>query len=858
MALAEYRRKRHFDKTSEPAGRAAKRRSGRALKFVVQKHAARRLYYDFRLELDGVLVSWAVPKGPSLDPAQKRLAVHVEDHPLEYGSFEGRIPEGEYGAGEVIVWDKGTWTPDGDARIDLKRGRLEFRLTGKKLNGGWRLLRLKGKANGDRDNWLLMKRRDESARSDSEFDVLEELPESVKSGKRLASDNGTPSPSAERRQAAKKRLRTPKRRHRGPATSLDPADYPLALATLVKEPPEGDQWLHEIKLDGYRLLVLVDSPAGGRRVRLITRSGLDWTGRYPQVAQAAQSLAVDSAVLDGELVALDEQGVSQFQLLQNLAANRDQPLVFYAFDLLHLDGEDWRRRPLSERKRRLAELLQADRHGPIRYSDHVTAQGPAFLAECCRRGLEGIICKRADRPYSAGRSLDWLKVKCLGREELVIGGFTDSPAVGRPIGALLLGYYRDQQLVYAGRVGTGFDGKVLADLHRRLVKQKQAPCPFENVPARERRDGHWVRPELVAQIEFGSWTDAGIVRHASFQGLREDKPAYAVGPPESLKFPPASDKTMNKRKQQAHLSSRAKGKPRTTPPAKRRRSTRQPAKSGSSGSAVVLTNPQRMLYPDVGLTKQTLADYYAQYADVLLPHVGGRPLSMLRCPEGIDESCFFQKHAAAGTPQALRRIPIEEKDGVEEYLVVDDANGLRAMAQMSILEIHPWGSPAKNIEQPDRLIFDLDPGPKVDWQAVVDAAVHVRDVLAHLDLETFVKTSGGKGLHVVAPLTGPVTWPTLKQFARAIAEHIAQQQPELYTAKLRNDRGSTAVAPYSPRARSGAPLSMPVTWEDLATLESAAQFTIPTAMQQADKRRNPWRDFFKIKQKLPKFALAGQ
>jgi bifunctional non-homologous end joining protein LigD len=381
-----------------------------------------------------------------------------------------------------------------------------------------------------------------------------------------------------------------------------------------------------------------------------------------------------------------------------------------------------------------------------------------------------------------------------------------------------------------------------------------------------------VRPELVAQIEFGSWTDAGIVRHASFQGLREDKPAYAVGPPESLKFPPASDKTMNKRKQQAHLSSRAKGKPRTTPPAKRRRSTRQPAKSGSSGSAVVLTNPQRMLYPDVGLTKQTLADYYAQYADVLLPHVGGRPLSMLRCPEGIDESCFFQKHAAAGTPQALRRIPIEEKDGVEEYLVVDDANGLRAMAQMSILEIHPWGSPAKNIEQPDRLIFDLDPGPKVDWQAVVDAAVHVRDVLAHLDLETFVKTSGGKGLHVVAPLTGPVTWPTLKQFARAIAEHIAQQQPELYTAKLakaartgrvfidylRNDRGSTAVAPYSPRARSGAPLSMPVTWEDLATLESAAQFTIPTAMQQADKRRNPWRDFFKIKQKLPKFALAGQ
>jgi len=606
-------------------------------------------------------------------------------------------------------------------------------------------------------------------------------------------------------------------------------------------------------------------------VRLVTRGGLDWTGRYHQVAQAAQSLAADATVLDGEIVALDEGGVSQFQLLQNAAANRNQPLVYYVFDLLHLDGEDWRSRPLAERKQRLAELLEPQQNA-IRYSDHVAAQGADFLAECCRRGLEGIICKRADRPYPSGRSLDWLKVKCLGREELVVGGYTDSPAAGRPIGALLLGYYRDKRLFYAGRVGTGFDGKVLADLYRRLEGLNQAKCPFDEVPSRERRAGHWVRPELVAQIEFGSWTDAGVVRHASFQGLREDKPAHAVGPPESLK-PRLTEDAMKQAKKGSTQSSPAPAHQRAKPAKRQREATRSNGTSrnpSSRDSAVVLTNPQRILYPDVSLTKQALADYYAVYVDLLLPHVGGRPLSMLRCPEGVEEACFFQKHAAAGTPQALRRIPIEEKDGVEEYLVVDDANGLRALAQMSILEIHPWGSPATNIEQPDRLIFDLDPGPKVEWQAVADAALEVRDVLAHLELKTFVKTSGGKGLHVVAPLTGKVTWSALKQFARAIAEHLAQQKPDVYTAKiakaartgrvfidyLRNDRGSTAVAPYSPRAKSGAPISMPVDWEKLGSLESAAQFTIPTAMQQAGKGSDPWRGFFKVKQKLPEFAMG--
>jgi bifunctional non-homologous end joining protein LigD len=864
MALAEYRRKRRFNKTPEPAGKPAKRRTRAPLRFVVQKHASRRLHYDFRLELDGVLVSWAVPKGPSLDPAEKRLAVHVEDHPLDYGNFEGRIPEGEYGAGEVIVWDRGTWIPDGDPHAGLAKGHVDFQLAGEKLTGGWRLLRMKGQDDRDRDNWLLVKRRDDAARNQSEFDVTEQLPASVKSGRRLESENG-----ALQKPAVHKPVRQTRTARRTKSKALAPADFPLALATLVEKPPEGKEWLFEIKFDGYRLLVFVERAADrGARVRLITRNQLDWTARYSQIATAAKSLAAESAVLDGELVALDAQGVSRFQFLQNAAANRLQPLVFYAFDLLYLDGKDWRPRPLSERKERLAELIEPLANGPIRLSDHIAGRGAALLGECCRRGLEGIVCKRADRPYHAGRTLDWLKVKCLGHEELVIGGYTDSTAAGRPLGALLVGYFNQGDFVYAGRVGTGFDDKTLRDLHRRLKKLRQSDSPFVEVPARERGRGlHWVRPELVAQIEFGSWTDAGILRHASFQGLRDDKRATAVFPPESLHKRPASEAHMKPSKRRKESASR-RATPR--PAARGKKAT---VESGEVTS-VVLTNPQRVLYPDLGLTKQNLADYYAAFADVLLPHVAGRPLSLLRCPEGLDEACFFQKHATAGMPQVLRRVPIEEKDGTEEYLVIDDADGLRALAQMSILEIHPWGSRAESVDQPDRLIFDLDPGPQVPWQAVVDAAVHVRDVLHHLDLESFVKTSGGKGLHVVAPLAGRIAWPDLKQFARALAEHLAQEAPERYTAKmakaartgrvfidyLRNDRGSTAVAAFSPRAKGGAPISLPIEWEDLASLTSAAQFTIPAMVglraKQAAKRREAWRGFFQLKQKLPKFVTA--
>lgn len=855
MALAEYRRKRHFGKTPEPSGKATKRRSRRQLQFVIQKHAARRLHYDLRLELDGVLVSWAVPKGPSLDPHDKRLAVHVEDHPLDYAGFEGRIPEGEYGAGEVIVWDRGTWTPDGDPRKDLARGRLEFHLDGEKLSGGWRLLRMNGRASGDHDQWLLIKRSDEAARPHSELDVAAEQPESVKSG-RLISEiaNGRPRARAKgKRKAA-----------RSKAGQLKPSDFPLALATLVREPPSGKDWLHEIKFDGYRILMFVERDASGRTTsRLYTRNQLDWTDHYPAVAQAATELPVESAVLDGELVALDDNGVSRFQLLQNAASNRSSPLVYFAFDLFHLDGDDLRAKPLAERKEALSELIGASGTGPIRYSDHIAGRGGDFLGECCRRGLEGIVSKRADRPHQPGRTHDWLKIKCVGREELVIGGFTDSTAAGRALGALLVGYFEDGRLAYAGRVGTGFNTQTLRTLRSRLDKLREADSPFIRIAARERGPGvHWVRPELVAQIEFGSWTDDGILRHASFQGLREDKPAGSVGRPESLGGP-RQENSMPTPKKRPISKKRAKSRS-----ISRSAAARRSAKSAS----VTLTHPERVLYRDGSVTKQDLADYYAAVAKVLLPHVVDRPLSMLRCPEGVGKPCFFQKHAAAGTPAALRRVPIAEKDGTEEYLVVDDAAGLTALAQMSVLEIHPWGSRADKVEQPDRLIFDLDPGPDVAWQAVIDGALALRDVLGHLELESFLKTSGGKGLHVVVPLTGPCTWPVLKQFARAVAEHLAGEEPDRYTAKmaksarpgrvfidyLRNDRGATAVAPYSPRARAGAPVAMPIAWDDLSSLKSANQFTIESARERLNvSSGDPWRGFFKVKQKLPKFATKA-
>lgn len=857
MPLAEYRRKRRFRRTPEPAGKATKRRPAGKLAFVIQKHDATRLHYDLRLEHDGVLKSWAVPKGPSLDPSQKRLAVEVEDHPLEYGKFEGSIPAGEYGAGEVIVWDRGQWIPEEDPAAGLRRGKLEFELRGEKLAGAWRLVRLKDRDGNSKHNWLLMKRTDDAVRPQNELDITAERPESVKTGRLLSCDQAGPAKSNGRAPRAKKSPRT-KAKRKSKAHKL-PGDFQVQLATLVDRPPEGPAWVHEVKFDGYRLVARIENG----QATLITRNLLDWTHRYPTIAQAAARLNVENAALDGEVVALLDSGASSFQALQNaLKSHATSQLVYFAFDLLFLDGRDLRGEPLAERKRLLAPLIAKLGDPQLQYSEHFAGDGRPLLEECRRRGLEGIISKRTDRPYVAGRTADWLKIKCLLTEELVIGGFTKSTAAERGFGALLVGYFERDKLVYAGRVGTGFDAPTLADLRRRLDMLGQKQSPFAALPARERATGiHWVRPQLVAQIQFSGWTDANVMRHPAFQGLRDDKPPRSVGRPESLSV------------SNPFTAHEIPAMPKTSTKPKRRRSqaaAATPSQDDASHLPVRLTHPERVLFADVGLTKAGLANYYAEIAEWILPHLTDRPLSMLRCPKGQDETCFFQKHAAAGTPEALRRIDIEEKNETEVYLIADDLEGLLSLAQMSILEIHPWGSRGDRLEQPDRLIFDLDPHDDVPWPQVVEAARHVRATLERLGLVIFVKTTGGKGLHLVAPIAPRRhDWEAAKSFTRAVAQHLADEEPQRFTANmakaarqgkifidyLRNDRGATAVAPYSTRAKPGAPVSTPLAWDELCSRIQSDHFRVDNVRQRLLRlARDPWEGFFELKQQLPKFV----
>lgn len=880
MPLAEYRRKRHFSRSPEPRGKRAAR--GKTLSFVVQKHDATRLHYDFRLELDGVLKSWAAPKGPSYDPHEKRLAVEVEDHPLEYASFEGVIPEGEYGAGPVEVWDRGTWTPEGDPNEGLLHGKLKFRLDGEKLRGGWTLVRMGGQRPDRKTNWLLIKERDEEARPAAEFDVVEAQPESVLSGRTIdeiaAGSNGAakkraagrtakkrPSkePDAERKKAARQ---SPARKTRGKSgkpvrggkSAAMPQSLDFELATLVKSAPEGDGWFHEIKLDGYRLLCRV---ARGK-AKFITRGGQDWTKRFAKIGEAVEALPVKSAILDGEAVALLPDGASSFQALQNaFRGNQARPIVYYAFDLLYLDGRDVRSEPLERRKALLAELLaDVDPAGPLRLSEHIVGQGPDFFRQVCKRGLEGIISKRRDRPYVGGRGADWLKCKCIQRAEFVVGGFTDPERSRTGFGALLVGYHDDGKLVYAGRVGTGFSDRLLRELRGRLDKLAQPKSPFNEVPRREISSSvHWVRPELVAQLEFSNWTDDGILRQPSFQGLREDKPADEIG------LEKAADKP----------ASRGKTPRETTPSASSRNGSAQrtSAAKASAGQSpetvdltgVKLTHANRVLYPDQGITKLGLATYYVGVADWILPHVADRPLSLVRCPEGRHKSCFYQKHVGPGTPEAIGRVKVEERGGAFDYATIDDVAGLVGLVQMGVLEIHPWGSRADNVERPDRLIFDLDPGPGVAWKSVINAARRLRELLEELDLASFVKTTGGKGLHVVLPIQRRHDWPLVKAFSKAIALRIAHEDPERYLVNpsrsqragkifidyLRNDRGATAVAPYSTRARRDAPISVPLAWDQLSEKIASDRFHVEDLPDwMSSLRRDPWRGLDRVRQSI--------
>jgi bifunctional non-homologous end joining protein LigD len=857
MPLEDYKKKRDFSKTPEPPPEV---RPTGGYSYCIQKHAASRLHYDFRLELDGVLLSWAVPKGPSFDPRDKRLAMHVEDHPVEYGSFEGVIPEGEYGGGTVVLWDRGTWTPVIDPHLGMKKGELKFQLHGEKLGGKWALVKIKG---DDQKAWLLVKDKDEHSRPADELDIVSMRPESVVSGRGLAEvaaerdrlwhsksvrkggevDPGGP---AEGEGGARLRLADLQGAVRAPL----PRTQPLALAMVVEAPPEGDEWLHEIKHDGYRIVARIEEG----EVRLISRNGKDWTKEFPQVARAVGRLPAGTALLDGEVAAVLPNGATSFQALQR-RADGGTPLSYFAFDLLHLDGWDLRAVKLLERKEVLRRLLESS-PATLRFSDHVRGQGRAFFEKAREAGLEGVVSKHADAPYREGRGGDWRKAKCRLSQEVVIGGWT-LPSDGRAsIGALHVGFYEDDQLVYAGKVGSGFSERLLKDLLQRLEARKRQSCPFASVPAEMKRGAHWVEPDLVAQVEFTQWTDEGRMRQPVFLGLREDRDPRHV-----VRERPGTVEG-------GGVDTVAAGRPWE---ALRGHATRTRAASGEEIVdllGVRLTHPDRIYYPDLGFTKLDLALYYVTIADSVLPHLEGRPLTLLRCPDGLGGESFYQKKSGFWTPPQIKRFPVPGKG--DEHLYVDSVPGLVALAQSGILEIHPWNSRVAHLEQPDQVIFDLDPDEALPFSRVTAAARQVRTLLSERGLESFVKTTGGKGLHVCVPLVPERGWEELEEFTRAVAQRLARDEPATFTANLakaqrkgkvyvdylRNVRGANAVGVYSTRAKEGAPVSVPVDWDELDRLSGPKDFTVAEVPLRvlgfgSSQAVDPWARYRTLKQRVP-------
>lgn len=917
-SLAKYHRKRDFAKTAEPKGRVAtkpraKPRGG--LSFVVQKHAASHLHYDFRLEFDGVLKSWAVPKGPSLDPGVKALAMEVEDHPVEYGKFEGTIPEGEYGGGTVMLWDRGTWEPMDDAeptavRAALKKGHLKFTLHGERLTGGWTLQRIR--IERGRAQWLLIKRTDDAAVPGDGHGVEERETTSVdtdRSMDEIAAGNREWTKSGARtkkqtkeksalktpavKKAAKKTAKAPRAKRsakkkrdagelEGAKRGTVPKDFTPQLATLSDAVPDGDEWLHEMKFDGYRILAEKDS----RGVRLVTRNGNDWTRKFPQLVAAVEALPF-VCVLDGELCAVDERGVTHFQKLQNaIRDGREAELIYYAFDLPFCDGYDLRGAALADRKELLAELLAAGGAdaGPIRLSEHIMGRGPEVFASAGKNGLEGVVSKRADSRYESTRSGAWLKTKCHGRQEFVIGGYTPPSGARHGFGSLVLGYYdADGTLHYSGKVGTGFDDTMLKDLKKRMDKLKSVAMPFAAVPrAIEREQPTWLKPKLVAEVEFTEWTSDGALRHPSFQGLREDKPAREVVRERTVR------EKLARRKGKGNVMALTSARHATKKPVKKTAAkktvAKRTAKSESSGSAAAakknaavgevagarLTHPDRVLFADEHLTKRDIAEYYEAVADWILPHIADRPLTLVRCPDGEGGACFFQKHWTESLPEAVGKVIVPMKSGQEPYVTVDSLAGLIGLVQMSVLELHPWGAKNRDLEHPDQIIFDLDPGPGVAWPAVVQAAQDIRALLKELKLEAFVRTSGGKGLHVVVPLAAKSSWDEVAGFAHHIALGLAAHEPKRFVANmrkelrkgkifvdyLRNQRSSTSVASYSTRNRPGAPVAVPVSWQELPKLKGPAEFTVRNVPARLAKlKRDPWNGFFATKQSLTKRAM---
>jgi bifunctional non-homologous end joining protein LigD len=831
-SLARYHGKRDFARTPEP--RTGGQRGKGTLSFVIQKHHASHLHYDFRLELDGTLKSWAVPKGPCLDPSVKRMGVHVEDHPLSYADFEGTIPPKQYGAGTVIVWDRGEWLPVGNARQALAAGKLKFELRGEKLRGHWTLVRMHGHDDEKQEPWLLIKEHDDEARPLADYDVLEAEPDSVLSGRDV--DDAPPVAPAEARKdepkAAPARKAPPaakaaaaKRAAPKPAApkAALPAAFSPQLATLVSAPPASPaDWLYELKFDGYRLLARIE----GDEVRCITRNGHDWTDKLPALAKALGRLPTRSAWLDGEIVVENAEGAPDFQALQNAFDRRaTASIVYWLFDAPFLDGRDLRALPVEQRRALLAGLLGDEPPAPLRMSEAFEAAPRDLLASSVRLGFEGIIGKLKGSGYVSRRSADWIKLKNQHRQEFVIGGYTAPKGARAGFGSLLLGVYDDEgALQYCGNVGTGFDAGRLKDIKSRLDRHRSDACPFATRPAGVK--AQWVEPVLVAEVVYGEWTREGRIRHSAFQGLRVDKPAREI-----------------RREKPRTISS-----PAAAPSARKARS------GASKPMDMRITHAERVIDKDSGITKGELVAYYAQVGALMLPHLKRRPVALVRAPDGVGGELFFQKHAKNSELPGVKLLDPALDPEHDPLLQIDAARGLLSAAQMNVIEFHTWNATANAIGQPDRMTFDLDPGEGVEWARMQEAALLVQTLLTELALPAFLKTSGGKGLHVVVPIRRHYDWDTVKGFSQAVVAHLAETIPERFVAKsgprnrvgkifvdyLRNGFGATTVSAWSARSRPGLGVSVPLAWDELAALKSAAQWTVRNIGERVDVGNTPW------------------
>lgn len=843
--LGKYQRKRDFAATPEPRGKRGTRRKNDAHAFVIQKHAARRLHYDFRLEMDGTLKSWAVPKGPSYDPADKRMAVHVEDHPLDYADFEGVIPAGHYGAGTVIVWDRGEWIPDEDPEAGYRDGKLKFELRGEKMQGHWTLVRMGGKKARDDNAWLLIKERDAFARPASEFNVVEAMPDSVLTGtakpvKQAASKTSKSKAGATTRGGRHAAVALPA----GAKKAALPLTLAPQLATLVDKPPaEPGQWQFEIKFDGYRIVARID----GKDVRLFTRNGNDWTSKLRALAAEIASLGWPDGWIDGEIVVVNSQGITDFQALQNaFETSHAEAIQYYAFDLPYYAGHDLRAIPLAERRALLRRLL-ADHHSSrLRYSDNFEGDPKDMLDAACRMKMEGIIGKRVDAPYVSARAGSWIKLKCQNRQEFVIGGFTDPKGSRNGLGSLLLGVHdAEGKLRYAGNVGTGFDVAMLDALRKRLDPLRADTAPFDPLPRGIK--GHWVKPKLVAEVTFGAWTREGRIRHSVFHALRTDKPASTV----TLEQPASA---ASKRGAQHQRPSSETSTVKTSAAAK------------TAIGKVVVTNADRVIDKSTGLTKGDLVAYYARAAELMLPHLKGRPLALVRAPSGIDGEQFFQRHGDTLHVKGVKALDPELWPGHPPLLEITTAAAIVEAAQLNVVEFHTWNAKARNIDKPDQIVFDIDPGEGVRWRTIQEGASLLKAMLDELALQCFLKTSGGKGLHVVVPLSARAGWDEVRDFSQDVVNHMARTIPERFVAKsgprnrvgkifidyLRNGVGATTAAAFSARARPGLGVSMPVSWDELDGLTGAAQWTIANVDKRLDEltRHDPWAGHDKVRQTL--------